>query len=276
MAIVRPKMFRLGALGLLFLFVAPVGRSQFANLDKLGEQFAKQLKPFKPKMVAVADLSALEGAIPDQGHYFSAFLTNSIQYYAKKLPVLGHAEFDTDLKRDSVPATSFVSADAVSALHARIPEDFLVIGNIKRDVQTYTVNLSAVRASSGKILFSESTTFPRTEFMDSWGEPFPPELDSAIFRAGVSGIGTPSCIHCPDPSYNDYARRDKIQGNCVFNVLISSEGNAVRLQPVRLVGDGLDEEAFRTVKTWKFKPATDKEGAPVYVIVPVEVTFRLF
>lgn len=160
-------------------------------------------------MVAVADLSASQGTIPDQGHYLSAFFTHVIQHYGKKLPILDHAEFDADLKRDNVPPDSFVSADAVSALRTKIPEDILVIGTIARDAQAYTVSVSAVRSSGGQILFSESTTFPRTEFMDSWSEPFPPKMDNTIFRAGVSGIGTPVCIQCPDPSYNDYGRRDK-------------------------------------------------------------------
>lgn len=269
------KVLWVSILGLFFLALASAGNAQLANIDKLGEQCAKQLKSFKPRMVAVADLAASEEAVPLQGHYFSAFLTYSIQYHGKKLPVISHADFDTEVKHDNVSPNSFVSGDAVAALRERIPEDILVIGTVTRDAQAYALSVSAVRVSNGETLFSRSTTFTRTEFMDSLTEPFPPRLNSPIFRAGVMGVGTPKCVHCPDPSYSEYARRDKIQGTCVFNVLISPEGRAVRLQPVRLIGDGLDEEALRVIKTWEFKPAT-KEGKPVYVIVPIEVTFRLF
>jgi TonB family protein len=38
---------------------------------------------------------------------------------------------------------------------------------------------------------------------------------------------------------------------------------------------GLDENAVKTVKTWKFK-AAQRNGAPVPVKVMVEVSFRLF
>jgi TonB family protein len=43
-----------------------------------------------------------------------------------------------------------------------------------------------------------------------------------------------------------------------------------------LLGYGLDEEAYNTIKKWKFKPATEKDGTPVAAVVPVEVTFRLY
>jgi outer membrane biosynthesis protein TonB len=39
--------------------------------------------------------------------------------------------------------------------------------------------------------------------------------------------------------------------------------------------DGLAKRAIESVREWKFKPATDKEGKAVVVIVPIEVTFRL-
>jgi outer membrane biosynthesis protein TonB len=38
----------------------------------------------------------------------------------------------------------------------------------------------------------------------------------------------------------------------------------------------LDEQAFYAIKKWKFRPAKNKDGTSVAVIVPVEVTFRLY
>jgi hypothetical protein len=264
-------------LGSLFLSLAPVSCAQFEQLDALGKHLAKELERLKPKMVAVADLSESQGDIPGQGHYFSDFVSNSIQHYAKKLPVLRHWDFDSDLQRDGVPPNSFVSAEAVANWRAKIPEDILVIGTISRDAQAYALSVSAIRATGGQILFSERTTFPRTEFLDSWSEPFPPALDATIFRYPDSEIGNPpSCIHCPVPKYSVYARRDKLQANPSFNALISPDGRVVRLQPTRTTEDGLDAEAFTTIKTWRFKPATNKKGLPVYIIIPIEVTFRLF
>jgi len=40
--------------------------------------------------------------------------------------------------------------------------------------------------------------------------------------------------------------------------------------------DVLAARAFAAVREWKFKPATDKQGNAVAVLVPIEVTFRLY
>jgi outer membrane biosynthesis protein TonB len=41
-------------------------------------------------------------------------------------------------------------------------------------------------------------------------------------------------------------------------------------------GMGLGEKAVESVRNWKFRPATGPNGKVVAVIVPIEVTFRLY
>ena len=260
------------------LFLARSARAQFASLDNLGEHFAKQLKPLKPKLIAIADLTPLEGALPSQGHYFASFLTLSIRHHGKKkLPVSDHAEFDEALTKANLSPASLASPDAIRTVAGKVKPDLVIIGSIGRNEQDYTFNVTAVRVSNGEIVFSGSAAFHRTEFVDSFSEPFPPKFDQPVFTTTVkdSKISIPSCINCPPPQYNEFARRDRIQGTCLFSVLISPEGHAVALHLVRLIGYGLDEQAFNIIKTWKFKPAI-KDGTPVYAIVPIELTFRLF
>src|SRR5260370_27012854 len=50
--------------------------------------------------------------------------------------------------------------------------------------------------------------------------------ETGVLRAGVSGAGTPSCIHCPDPEYPDVARAAKVQGSVALDVIITAEGKA--------------------------------------------------
>jgi len=84
-----------------------------------------------------------------------------------------------------------------------------------------------------------------------------------------------TCIHCPDPTYTDPARQAKVNGTSIFEVLIATSGEAAQLQPVKMLGYGLDEKAFEAIKHWKFRRAT-KDGSPVPVVVPIEVTFRIY
>jgi protein TonB len=93
----------------------------------------------------------------------------------------------------------------------------------------------------------------------------------------VNGVSTASCIECPTPDYNDLARKYKIHGTIVLDVVVGADGRAVAVavRPEKLLGAGLDEQAVKAVKTWKFKPATDATGQPVSVIVPVEIRFEI-
>ncbi len=96
------------------------------------------------------------------------------------------------------------------------------------------------------------------------------------FRAGVNGVGTPSCIYCPDPQYSDEARKAKWQGTVVLDVVISADGRAIRITPIKGPGLGLEEKAIEAVRQWRFRPALGPNGKPVNVRIPIEVTFRLF
>ena len=91
----------------------------------------------------------------------------------------------------------------------------------------------------------------------------------------MDGISLPTCIRCPDLAYNQWARSEHKSGSCVLLVLISEQGVVQQPRPHRLLGYGLDERAFETIKTWTFKPARNQKGDPVAVMVPVEFTFRM-
>lgn len=96
------------------------------------------------------------------------------------------------------------------------------------------------------------------------------------FRAGVNGVGMPSCLYCPDPQYSDEARKAKYQGVVVLQVVITLDGRATNIVVVKSPGLGLDEKAIEAVRQWKFRPAIGPSGKPVPTQVPIEVTFRLF
>jgi len=59
-------------------------------------------------------------------------------------------------------------------------------------------------------------------------------------------------------------------------VVINQQGRADRMVVTKANDDSLAKRAIESVRDWKFKPATDKEGKAVVVIVPIEVTFSLF
>jgi periplasmic protein TonB len=89
-------------------------------------------------------------------------------------------------------------------------------------------------------------------------------------------VSQPACLHCPEPPYTDEARKAKLQGNVTLRVLIGADGRAARIQLVKDLGMGLDEQALLAVRTWRFVPARDARRQPVPTWVTIETRFQLF
>jgi TonB family protein len=84
----------------------------------------------------------------------------------------------------------------------------------------------------------------------------------------------PLLMHKTEPSYTEAARAAKLQGTVVLYVEVNPTGVATNVKVVKSLGLGLDEEAIKAVKEWKFKPG-QKDGTPVTVAATIEVNFRL-
>ena len=263
-------------LAALLLFDSP-SCAQFAELNHAAAQITKKLKTARPKMVAVADLTAPDGSMSPQGDYFAWYLSVAVLHYGgKKVPVADHGNFDKVISGLGLTLPGASLSDSLKTLATRARLDVLILGTVERTTEKYSVALQAIRVADGKILDADNVSFARTAFVDSLSDPFPPKTDYPIYRLGDDGISSPSCIRCPDPSYNSLAREQRIQGVSVFQAVVSPEGLIVYAHPVKVLGYGLDEQAYEVIKTWRLKPATNKRHEPVAVIVPIEVTFRMF
>jgi TonB family protein len=268
--------FRFAFLFAGLAFVTSSAGAQFSRLDTVGEDLAKKLKPHKFHMIAVADLTEPDGSSSSQGHYFALFLSTSIRHHGKKkVPVADQAAFDALLREANMTPGDLSSAEYLKKISTKANLDVIVLGTIEKSADSYNVQVKAVQIRDGVVLDTQRTSFRRSDFTDSLSEPFPKKTDFPVSKALVSGVKPPGCVRCPQPSYNDYARREKIQGTSLFEVMVSTEGRAVQIHPKRLIGYGLDEEAFDAIKRWQFKPG-ERDGQPIAVIVDIEVTFHLY
>lgn len=96
------------------------------------------------------------------------------------------------------------------------------------------------------------------------------------FRAGVGGVGMPSCYFMPNPPYSDEARKAKYSGTVLVEAIVTVDGRVTNPRVVKSPGLGLDETTINTLRTWRCKPAVGPGGRPVPTQVPFEVTFRLY
>jgi periplasmic protein TonB len=99
--------------------------------------------------------------------------------------------------------------------------------------------------------------------------------DKEIFKIGDPGVTQPKALYSPEPEFSEIARREEFQGVVGLNVVIDKTGSVSRAIIAQAAGLGLDEQALRTVRTWRFNPA-QLNGKPVAVSVYIEVSFHLY
>ncbi len=85
----------------------------------------------------------------------------------------------------------------------------------------------------------------------------------------------PRVLYAPNPDYSKAGRKGKIEGVVALQIIVTTAGEAEDITVTKKLGYGLDEEAVKAVKKWKFKPAS-RDGIPVDQKIFVQVNFRLY
>ena len=111
-------------------------------------------------------------------------------------------------------------------------------------------------------------------FGGGFGEGSGGGLGGGIYSVG-GGVSFPELIYGPDPPYSEAARKAKFKGTVVLVITVQPDGTVSNPRVMKPLGLGLDENAVRTVLTWKFRPAM-KGNTAVPVLISVEVNFNLF
>ena len=95
------------------------------------------------------------------------------------------------------------------------------------------------------------------------------------YRPG-NGVMMPTVLAEVKPSYTADAMRAKIQGVVLVEAVVREDGSVGQVQIVRSLDPtfGLDQEAIKAVRRWRFSPGT-RFGKAVPVLVEIELTFTL-
>ena len=95
------------------------------------------------------------------------------------------------------------------------------------------------------------------------------------YRPG-NGVTVPVLIRDVKPQYTADAMRAKVQGSVWLECLVLPDGSVGDIRITRSLDQrfGLDEEAIRAAKQWRFRPGV-RMGEPVPVMVTIELTFNL-
>jgi TonB family protein len=94
------------------------------------------------------------------------------------------------------------------------------------------------------------------------------------YRPG-NGVSAPTLLRQVRPNYTSEAMRRKIQGTVILDVIVGRDGVPSDIRVARsLDADGLDEEAVRAVRQWRFNPGRIGE-TPVDVLVRIVLDFHI-
>jgi periplasmic protein TonB len=110
---------------------------------------------------------------------------------------------------------------------------------------------------------------------DGLGEGFDFGTGGGVPEPG-SGVTMPRIIHEEKPHYTNEAMRARVQGAVFMEAVVMPDGTVGPVQITRSLDRvfGLDEEAIRTVKQWRFLPGR-RGTTPVPVRVQIEMSFTL-
>jgi TonB family protein len=106
-----------------------------------------------------------------------------------------------------------------------------------------------------------------------------PVLDRGVvsgdgFLPFAIGMTPPAVLERVDPRYTESARRARRQGIVVLQLRIGATGEVVTVGVLKSLGFGLDEEAERAVRQWRFAPAR-RNGQAVGVVYTITVRYEL-
>jgi protein TonB len=96
-----------------------------------------------------------------------------------------------------------------------------------------------------------------------------------VYRPG-NGVELPRILREVKPQYTADAMRAKVQGVVELEAVVLPDGSVGDVRVTHSLDPvfGLDEEAIKAVKQWRFAPGT-RLGQPVAVLVGIELTFTL-
>jgi protein TonB len=91
-----------------------------------------------------------------------------------------------------------------------------------------------------------------------------------------NGVTVPEIVKQVKPNYTPDAMKAKIQGDVWLDAVVNPDGTVSDVRVSRsLDKSGLDQQAMIAARKWLFRPAHDRNGKPVPVVISIVLEFRL-
>jgi TonB family protein len=271
------------------MLLCPAAASaQHEEMQQLATQLAGDIHRAGKRSVAVADFAGPENGFTNLGHVLSLELAASLAWTGKGLNLTRTPLLQAVLTTHGLTPKEQDDPRAVRNLAERANVETLVLGWI--EAEAVRLKLTARLFTADGTLLREAQAFlPRTPAVEELlaRRQFPlvnPRANEArscerfgagVFTPGRDGVSAPRCADCPNPPYTDEARKEKISAIVLLSLVVTAQGRAEQISVARRAGYGLDDNAVKAVREWRFSPATNRDGKPVATCITTEVAFRI-
>jgi TonB family protein len=96
---------------------------------------------------------------------------------------------------------------------------------------------------------------------------------TGVYKPG-DGVSAPVVAKQVKPQYTAEAMRAKIEGSVGLECVVETDGRVGEVWVAKALDEGLDQEAIKAVRQWRFEPGK-KDGKAVRVQITLEMTFTL-
>jgi TonB family protein len=101
------------------------------------------------------------------------------------------------------------------------------------------------------------------------------DFRKGAYTEDTADLVPPKLLRHGEPRYTPEAMRRKVQGNVVVDAVVAADGTVARVRIAESLDKdfGLDGEALKAVRAWKFEPGR-LHGAAVPVLIKIVMAFR--
>jgi TonB family protein len=100
-------------------------------------------------------------------------------------------------------------------------------------------------------------------------------VENQVIHQVGGAVLPPKAIHAPAPKYTYAARRARLEGDCIVELVVDAQGRPQDIHMKKALDGGLDKNAIKAVKKYRFKPAT-LNGTPVAVQIDIDIHFSIY
>jgi TonB family protein len=276
LSLVCPIASRMVAALLICLwFVLPV----WCNVDKdrkaAARSLATEIERAQFHKVYVTDFLDSAGARTEKGCFFASAFSTLLSEDTHSFAVVNRIQAQKQIDDLHISPQDIQKPEVLSKAALVLGVDVVLVGTATLSPKDATLLLSLREAASGKEVHSMDY---HEQLKPTFENIFPAaegESTHIYYFPGLDGVSQVRCIYCPDPSYSDEMRRNKIQGTVLMSVRIDEKGTITDVRVIKKPDKELAKEAVRILTKWRLEPSHDAEGNTVPVRTSIEIGFRL-